>query len=56
MTGPIEVMPLLESDDVVSEDALVKIKAFMKANGGDSIGFSMLALVPRPEDGTVEEK
>ena len=53
-SGPIDLGPLKDDEDVVSESALVPIRRFMRENGGGGIGFSMLALAPREESGVSE--
>ena len=54
LSGPIDLGALKDDEDVVSESALVPIRRFMRENGNDSIGFSMLALAPREESGGSE--
>ena len=48
LDGPIDKGALGEDDDAVSETALEHVRQFMQANGGDGIGFSMLALTSDP--------
>ena len=52
LSGPVDLGQLNEDEDVLSAAALGFIRRFMQDNGGAStnIGFSMLALVAKPED------
>ena len=48
LSGPVDLGPLNEDEDVLSGAALGPIRRFMQANGGTNISFSMLALMPNP--------
>ena len=50
LSGPVDLGPLNEDEDVLSSAALASIRHFMQANGGTNISFSMLALVPKLGD------
>ena len=52
LSGPVDLGQLNEDEDVLSAAALESIRRFMQDNGGAStkIGFSMLALVAKPEN------
>ena len=52
LSGPVDLGVLKDDEDVVSETALVLIRQFMRDIGRGSIGFSMLALVPKDESVT----
>ena len=47
LSGPDDLGPLEEDDDVLSDAALGPIRRFMQANSGATITFSMLALAPK---------
>ena len=47
LSGPVDLGPLNEDEDVLSGATLGPIRSFMQSNGGTNISFSMLALVPK---------
>ena len=49
LDGPVDKGALGEDDDIVSDTAVGHVRQFMQANGGDGIGFSMLALTSDPD-------